>query len=207
MVAAQGRWYKDLEREVVKEKCVLCGTCVASCPTSGVKISKEHVVTPYLYRECIACGLCWAFCPRGGLNIKEQELKFTGKTDDAIGKYIKIFSARAKDEDIRKRAQDGGIVSSILLSLFENQEIDAAIVTGAGKMSWKGEPRIISSEKEVLKHSGSIYSQSYVNSLIKPAEEKGYKKLAVVGLPCEIEGARAIKQQNLKHSSYNVKIS
>jgi coenzyme F420 hydrogenase subunit beta len=198
MAAAQGRWYKDLEQEVIKERCVLCGTCIASCPTAGMTIHEELPTAPYLGGECIGCGLCWAFCPRGGLDIEGQEARFAGKSNSPMGNYLQAYSAKSKDKDVAKTGQDGGVVSSILISLFKAGKIDAAIVTGTVGKPWKGGPMIITSEEDVLRHSGSVYSQSYINSLIREAADQGYKSIAVVGLPCEIEGLRAIKQQSLK---------
>lgn len=191
-------WYKDLKREVIDEKCVLCGTCVAACPTFAIKIeNRAYNVAPYLSKDCIACGLCFAFCPRAGLDTGISK-------ENAIGDYIAAFSAKSKIADIKEKAQDGGIVSSILIALFRNKEIDAAVVTGAEEMPWKAHAEIIASEEEVMKYAGSVYNQSYVNNLIKKAVDRGYRKLAVVGLPCEIEGLRAIKNSTLKALDYKV---
>jgi pyruvate formate lyase activating enzyme len=51
----------------VRDRCLLCGTCVAPCPRSLHSVDEEHRIDR---RGCLACGSCAASCPGGALSIK-----------------------------------------------------------------------------------------------------------------------------------------
>lgn len=60
---------KDGTREVDPEKCVGCGTCVASCPWHMPVVNTvTHKST-----KCIACGRCADQCPNGAIKLVEWE--------------------------------------------------------------------------------------------------------------------------------------
>jgi pyruvate formate lyase activating enzyme len=50
-----------------RNRCVLCSTCVETCPRALHSIDGEHEIER---SECLACGSCVASCPNGALSIK-----------------------------------------------------------------------------------------------------------------------------------------
>jgi pyruvate formate lyase activating enzyme len=61
---------RDAELILVRDRCVLCGTCVERCP-QGVHAIVEGTHT--LAREkCAVCGVCVQHCPAGALSIKGE---------------------------------------------------------------------------------------------------------------------------------------
>ncbi|MCK9309384.1 MAG: EFR1 family ferrodoxin [Candidatus Cloacimonetes bacterium] len=53
------------------DKCVLCGSCVAECPTKNISIAKGKIV---FGDSCILCLRCWWNCPTRA--IYHQQLNF-----------------------------------------------------------------------------------------------------------------------------------
>jgi coenzyme F420-reducing hydrogenase beta subunit len=73
--------------------------------------------------------------------------------------------------------------------------IDAAVVTlNDGEHPWRPVPKAVTSEADILRSSGSIYSHSQVVPALSSALKNGYKRVAFVGTPCKIDAVN--KMQN-----------
>jgi coenzyme F420 hydrogenase subunit beta len=187
-------WFWDLEKAVIDaDRCVQCGVCVAACPTDSIGIGEDDL--PKLVKMCTGCSLCWDFCPRGGLQY-EATWKITGaeRSVEGVGHVHESYSARV--DPIIESAQDGGVVSALLISLVEAGEIDGALVARESKTElWRGEAFLASTPEEVHECAGSFYNQTLALAHVDFA---GYDlppnpRIAVVGTPCEIEGIKAMQ--------------
>ena len=189
-------WFWDLERAVVDaDRCVQCGVCVAACPTDSIGIGEDDL--PKLVKMCTGCSLCWDFCPRGGLR-HEATWKITGNGEarsvGGMGRVYESYTARV--DPVIGGAQDGGVVSALLISLLEAGEIDGALVARESESEpWKGEPYLARTPEEVRKCAGSFYNQTLA---LAHADFDGYDlppnpRIAVVGTPCEIAGIKAMQ--------------
>ena len=156
------------------------------------------------------CSLCWDFCPRGGLRY-ERQWKITGGDDNVTGAGDPIteFSAKVED-DWRENAQDGGLVTSVLIHLLADGEIDGALIaTESGEDPWKAESFLATTPEECIENAGSFYNQTmalgnlaleqWAHKLDVPVEEAS---LALVGTPCEIEGIRALQDFKWDYASH-----
>src|SRR3712207_1626728 len=208
-------WFWDLERAVIDaDRCVQCGVCVAACPTDSIGIGDDDL--PELVKMCTGCSLCWDFCPRGGLRHEatwrlgsarqhkdsgsgvEPGFKITGngegRSGEGMGRVYESYSA-CVDPAIGG-AQDGGVVSALLISLLEAGEIDGALVARESESeTWKGEPYLARTPEEVRGCAGSFYNQTLA---LAHVDFDGYDlppnpRIAVVGTPCEIEGIKAMQ--------------
>ena len=189
-------WFWDLEQAVIDaDRCVQCGVCVAACPTDSIGIGEDDL--PKLVKMCTGCSLCWDFCPRGGLR-HEATWKIMGygeaRSVEGIGHVYESYSARV-DPTIGG-AQDGGVVSALLISLLEVGEIDGALVARESESEpWKGEAHLARTPEEVRECAGSFYNQTLA---LAHVDFEGYDlppnpRIAVVGTPCEIEGIKAMQ--------------
>ncbi len=206
-------WFWDLERAVIDaDRCVQCGVCVAACPTDSIGIGDDDL--PKLVKMCTGCSLCWDFCPRGGLRHEatwrlgstrqhedndsgiEPDFKITGngaaRSVEGIGHVYESYTARV--DPMIGGAQDGGVVSALLISLLEAGEIDGALVARESE-PWKGEPYLARTPEEVRECAGSFYNQTLA---LAHVDFVGYDlppnpRIAVVGTPCEIEGIKAMQ--------------
>ncbi len=126
------------------------------------------------------------------------------------GDPITEFSAKVTD-DWRTGAQDGGIVTSILVHLLEAGEIDGALVaTESDEESWKAESFLATSREELIENAGSFYNQTMALGNLDmdrweeqlPDKDPEDLSLALVGTPCEIEGIRALQDFAWDHQSH-----
>lgn len=204
-------WFKELDEAVIDEgRCIKCGTCVSVCPVDSIGIGEEDL--PELIHRCIGCSLCWDFCPRGGFRY-ERQWKITGGENNVsgAGDPINEFSAKVS-EKWHENAQDGGVVTSILIHLLENDKIDGALIaTESDEDPWKAEPFIATTPEECIENAGSFYNQTMalknldVGELNEkfPEKDSAELSLALVGTPCEIEGLQAVQDFEWHYGSHD----
>ena len=183
----------NLEAEVIYNGlCCYCGSCGAFC--------KEYITyeneLPVTKKKCYEiCGACYDFCPRTFFAPFVIERAVFGgiRTDNLLGYYQgEILTARATDEAVRKVAQDGGVVSALLAYLLEQGEIDAAVVSKISE-KWEPEPFVATKTEDILAAAGSKYTQCPSVLGVGDAFEQGYENIALVGLPCHIQGMRKVQ--------------
>ena len=194
-------WFFELDEAVIDaDRCIQCGTCVAACPSDSIGVGDDDL--PELVKMCTGCSLCWDFCPRGGLRY-ERQWKITGGDDNVkgAGDPITEFSAKV-EEDWHGNAQDGGVVSSVLIHLLEAGEIDGALIaTESEDEPWKAESFMATTPEEIFENAGTIYNQTLalgnldIDQWADKLPDKSWDdmSLALVGTPCEIEGIRALQ--------------
>lgn len=160
---------------VDSEFCAKCGTCEIVCPNNFIAFDEK----PFLAEECRrdGNGMCHEVCPRVSSGRYQISIR-----EDFFEEY---YYAKGDSE-----GQDGGVVTDYLKYLIDSNKIDGAIVVGDSK--WKPISLVIK-DSDALKHAAkSKYSISPLSAL-KKAGELGLKKVAVVGLPCQIEGLRKLQ--------------
>ncbi|QLG61519.1 Coenzyme F420 hydrogenase/dehydrogenase, beta subunit C-terminal domain [Halorarum salinum] len=202
-------WFMELDAAVVDEgRCIQCGTCVAACPSDSIGIGEDDL--PELVKMCTGCSLCWDFCPRGGLRY-ERQWKITGGEDNVTGAGDPITEFSAKvEESWRENAQDGGLVTSVLIHLLEAGEIDGALIaTESEEEPWKAESFLATTPEELIANAGSFYNQTMALGNLDverwaeklPEKDPADLSLALVGTPCEIEGIRALQDFEWDYAS------
>lgn len=184
--------YGALDHEIIlRDLCSGCGVCSAVCPEKVIEVNEF----PRLIGNCIYCGYCLMQCPRSFLSKEEAETKLFGEvTEDNLGHIEKKIGVAVRDAALKGKVQDGGFVTAALKYLLENKVIDGALVSGTDvKNLWQPVARLVTSARELEGTSGTRYTNSPNLATLKEAKEKGLKELAVVGLPCQIEGVRKIQ--------------
>jgi coenzyme F420 hydrogenase subunit beta len=210
-------WFWELAAAVIDaDRCVQCGACVAACPTDSIGLGDDDL--PRLVKMCTGCSLCWDFCPRGGLRYESTWLKGEQPTDwritgadpaPGLGLVLEKVAARVRrpGELEAVGAQDGGVVSAILLAGLAAGEIDGAVVACEDPGNpWKGIPMVATSPEEIRSAAGSFYNQTMaLASLDLAAAGLGSEaRVAVVGTPCEIQGIRALQARQWRRGSSRV---
>ncbi len=115
-----------------------------------------------------------------------------GSSGELQGYYKDIIAVKTKE-----RGQDGGFVTALLNYLLDKKLIDGAIVGGVENKTWKPKAMLATDKKEIRSSAGSRYSASPNLAALKEAKERGLERLAVVGLPCQIEGVRKMEEYPL----------
>jgi coenzyme F420 hydrogenase subunit beta len=190
-----------------KGRCHHCGGCVAFCTAinyGALELGEDG--RPH-YRDqdkCIECGICYAICPE--INELDAETKNLVSWTAPIGRTLGAATARAIDPEVRTRATDGGVVTALLLHLFDRGRIDGAIVSQrAGPFQRR--PWLARSHEDILEAAGfhfdtlpsiSHFSEEYSTyspsiKELRDVARKTLKRVAFVGTPCQINTLRRME--------------
>ncbi len=230
-------WFWELQAGVIDaDRCIQCGTCVAVCPSNSIGIH-EDTDLPELVKMCTGCSLCWDFCPRGGLRYEalwppstvtgdpadggvnesgtvvradaaDNYWKITGgPPGDGLGAVMDSYAVRAgaRPDD----AQDGGVVSALLVAALAAGDIDGALVTRPSDdpdEPWKGVAHLATTAKEIVAAAGSYYNQTMALAELDLSryDLPAKPRIAVVGTPCEIQGIRAMQSRRWPTGAHRI---
>ena len=201
--------FEDLIEEVHKNGiCQQCGGCVSFCNSMDYDVIgyKEPNSPPeFLNKEnCLKCGICYHICPQThvldyDLNRAFNLLDFSSMP---LGNTNEIYSCQSTNFDLLHQGTDGGVVNSLLTYMFDEKLIDGAVVAKT-KAPFSREPFFAECKEDLLGTSGlklGISHQldevqkrhSYSSSLPELNKHK-FKKLAIVGTPCQIYTIRSMQ--------------
>ncbi len=194
------------------DNCILCGLChrvceelVGVCAINAQNrgVSRD-VDTPYgqLSEDCIACGACAMVCPTRSIlerkniyplssaDIKKIEEEFlSGTIDNDLGVIREMFAGKSGI-----LGQDGGMVTSILQRGMEMCLLDAAVVVQKDK-SRGANAALVDETVSILQAKGTKYVRVSAIAPLLDALQRGKRRIAVVGTPCQIRVVRKLQRQ------------
>ena len=92
-------------------------------------------------------------------------------------------------------AQWSGITTRIAEILLASKVIDAVLTMEADPNDrWRPSPVLIDQPEDMAKARGMRMGYAPLLSLLEPAQQKGYKRLAVIGIPCQVYALRALEK-------------
>ena len=194
-----------LMSEIVKKgRCVGCAACFYVCPVNVFDYADEKPIDSR-HIACVSCGLCVEVCPPAHLGSSQLSTYVMKKDfkDDGFGKYKSAALTRAKSKTITDKAQDGGIATTLLIQALDEGIVDAVVLGDVVE----GNPlapiqRLARTKEEVLHASGSRYSYSPNTTAIREAYDQNLK-VAVVGVPCQINGLRYVQNDAAELFNFN----
>ncbi|RLE77295.1 MAG: hypothetical protein DRJ44_02385 [Thermoprotei archaeon] len=174
------------------EKCSFCGACISICPLKSIEIEEDY--PKFDPEKCTECGLCNKVCPILNMKFFVKELPI-----------LEAYTARTRLPEVREKGQDGGVVTTLLLALFEEGYINGAIVSSLSENEpLKPVPLLAKSKEDILASAGTRYSSSPNLSVLR--EAKINDAIAVVGVPCQIRAIRLIENAKLKRYANPIKL-
>ena len=213
--------FQDLIKEVHDRGiCQECGGCASFCSSADYNIIgfKDQYSPPeYINKDkCLECGICYYICPQ--THVLDDNLNITYKFSEfssmLIGHYENIYTCQATDKEFLEYGTDGGVVNSIINYLIEKKMVDGAIVSRTDS-PFSREATFADNKPDLIRASGAkldISTQldeiqkfsTYTHSIPKLNHYK-FKKLAVVGTPCQLYTIRCMQDLGVTPSE-NIEI-
>lgn len=178
------------------------------------RVVPAPLVTPPLNepapRElCTDCGVsrmsdpkqCGQACQFIKPNYPAMELKVHGRTRDAakpdeafFGPYRRMLQAAMKQP--RENAQWTGITTRIGERLLETGAVEAVITMAADPADkWKPRPVLVTRAEDMAQCRGMRMGYAPSLALLETARDAGFKRIAVIGIPCQIYALRSLEQK------------
>ncbi len=196
--------YELLAEEVIKPgKCVGCAACVSICPVDVFDYTDEVPVANRA-SACVDCVLCVEVCPvlRPPDNDMQDFIDLQQPSiDEGYGPYAYGLYARSTDAEIQDKSQDGGIVSAIILHQMEKGEIKGAVLGDVYADNRQvGLHKLAKNREDVLSCAASRYTYSPNTLAMQEAMQQDFGPIAVVGVPCQIDGVRLQQNSSIRLS-------
>lgn len=185
--------FADLQKEIVDVGlCQGCGACSGFCPTGGV-VHDGDECEPSLAGECISCGICVDVCGGKDIPLPRLEERLFGRRRDEghpfeywLGVFRQCLAGHATDPRLRRGGASGAVASGLVKFALASGRIEAALLTGFAKdRPWRAAPLVATSPDEVEASQQSKYQMAPTLSPLFELAKK-YRRIGVVGLPCQI---------------------
>ncbi|TVP75761.1 MAG: coenzyme F420 hydrogenase [Gemmatimonadales bacterium] len=103
---------------------------------------------------------------------------------------------RARMEEPLEGAQWTGITTSIGARLLSTGAVDAVLTMGRDPDDrWAPRPMLVTEPEGMVAARGMKMGYAPLLSLLEPALEQGWTRLAVIGIPCQVHALRALEEE------------
>lgn len=177
--------------------CCNCGACFAACPHGAIefKWSNAGRLSAQVNDRCTDCGICQRVCPSLDLCGVHEVFE-----DKFVGEIRNVYVGRSLDDSIFRNAQSGGLATACVRYLFDKGLIDAALLC---RMDFgttpKVSPYVVTSAEQLDVTQGSCYTP--VSILAALGEVRSYRSVAIVGLPCHLQGLWALSRFSKRYAN------
>ena len=111
-----------------------------------------------------------------------------------FGSFRRMLRASLKKP--RDGAQWTGITTRLAERLLETGAVDAVLAMAPDPDDrWKPVPVLVTKPEGMAACRGMRMGYAPLLALLEPARAKGYKRLAVIGIPCQVHALRALEQE------------
>ena len=158
---------------------------------------------------CTDCGIsrtakperCATACQFIKPNYEKLENDVHGRQRDAniqvdeafFGPFISMLRGSLKPS--REGAQWTGITSELGKRLLESGKVDAVIAVKPHPLDrWKPEPVLITNAEDMAQCRGMRMGYAPSLALLEPAIKAGHKRIAFIGIPCQVYALRSLEK-------------
>lgn len=111
-----------------------------------------------------------------------------------FGPFQTIYRAALKEP--KPGAQWTGITTRLAERLLETGAVDAVLTMAPHhEDSWRPVPVMVTDARDLANCRGMRMGYAPLLSLLEPAKAAGYKRLAVIGIPCQIYALRSLERE------------
>jgi len=188
---------EELNRSVLeKGLCAACGACVNRCPY----LMKFKGKTIKLDSCAVEKGRCQAYCPMTFFDEEAVSQSVFGEPYDpsGLGKLIEVAAGRSLSQEIQSIGQGGGLVTSLVATALENNIADAAVLTIVDETDGFPKGVVVTDENGAKSCAGSKFVGAHSLEALREALDRGYRRIAIVGLPCQVKALRKMSILDVK---------
>ena len=190
-----------MEEVVNPGKCIGCAACLTICPVDVFDYENEKPADTR-NSACVFCELCVDACPvlRPTDHDLTQQIGLREPVqDEGFGPYAYGVLARTTQEYILKEGQDGGICSALAIHGLQTGTLKGVVVGNEYPDNPQmGYAQLATTPKEVLTSARSRYSYQPNTLALVEAMKKDIAPLAVVGVPCQVDGVRQQQYSSIR---------
>lgn len=185
-----------------RELCIGCGACVELCPYFRNYKGKTAQLFPCTLEQ----GRCYAYCPKAEVNLDELSQTITKHPYDGspLGIYQNVLAARAGEKVAEGTFQAGGCATALMIFALKTKHVDAVALTD--RMALIPEARLVTDWKAVAACATSKYMASPTLAAVNTAVREGYRRIGVVGTPCQMVAVAQMRSNPLAKKEHEVPI-
>lgn len=169
-------------------------------PTPGPAAPRKLCTDCGLSRTKMA-GSCGTACQFIKPDYPKLESQVHGRARDPergdegfFGPYRRMY--RAALHDPKPGAQWTGLTTRLAQKLLEDGAVDAVLGMGPDpEDSWRPQPVILTDPQDIAHLRGMRMGYAPLLSLLQPAAERGFRRLAIIGIPCQVYALRALEAE------------
>ena len=158
------------------------------CTDCGVSRTKEP-------KRCAsACQFIQPDYPKYEALVHGRTRSIDNPDEVFFGSYLEMFRARL--QPALKGAQWTGIITRLCEVLLDQNVVEAVITMRSHPSDrWKPEPIIVTKAQDMAQCRGMKMGYAPIIQYLEKAREQGFKKVAMVGIPCQVYAARALEKE------------
>ena len=186
-----------------RDLCIGCGACVDLCPY----FKNYQGKTSQLFACTLEQGRCFAYCPKAEVDLNELARKMWDADYDGspLGPYRKILASRAGKQMPRGGFQSGGTVTALVTYAFKKGLIDAAALTDREGLI--PVPQLVTTGEQAAGCASSKFMASPTLAALNMGVREGYRRMGVVGTPCQMTAVAQMQGNPLQEEAYIVPIA
>jgi coenzyme F420 hydrogenase subunit beta len=183
--------------------CIGCGLCVAidESNSSNMQYKKDALVPVFSDNSCIP-DYAWLACPGKGVDYPDLYKWHYGRLpeDWRLGCYDSVWTGYAVDSSIRGRSSSGGVLTTVLSYLLQENYVDAVIVASQGtsnsckETSWN----MVYNSDELINFGQSVYINVPMLEVLGKLDNT--KKYAITLTPESSAALRSLQKSGDKQS-------